>query len=255
MPTPKFRLFAGPNASGKTYVFKKIRKSNLIPKEIYVNADKIEAELKKKKKFYFNSYRVRTDEEEFRSHILRSGLFKEKINDENFPDQFRVRSGVLTVRKDVLINSYHASFVATYLAQKLFESRQSFAFETVMSHPSKLDFLRLAREEGYKTYLYFIFTDDLNTNLARVQLRISDGGHSVSPEHTLARAPRTFKLLPQAFALADSAFVIDNSNEATLILKKENDILHRATRFPAILRKELSSIVNRFSGTIKKIPM
>jgi hypothetical protein len=43
MPTPKFRLFAGPNASGKTYVFKKIRKSSLIPKEIYVNADKIEA--------------------------------------------------------------------------------------------------------------------------------------------------------------------------------------------------------------------
>jgi predicted ABC-type ATPase len=77
-------LFAGPNASGKTYVFKKIRKSNLIPKEIYVNADKIEAELMKKKKFYFNSYRVRTDEEEFRSHILRSGLFREKIHDENF---------------------------------------------------------------------------------------------------------------------------------------------------------------------------
>ncbi len=141
MPTPKFRLFAGPNASGKT--------------------------------------------EEFRSHILRSGLFKEKINVENFPDQFRVRSGVLTVRKDVLINSYHASFVATYLAEKLFESRQSFTFETVMSHPSKLDFLRIARKEGYKTYLYYNFTDDLNTNLARVQLRISDGGHSVSPEHTL----------------------------------------------------------------------
>ena len=93
MLTPKFRLFAGPNASGKTYVFKKIRKSNLIPKEIYVNADKIEAELGKKRKFYFNSYRVRTDEEEFRSHILRSGLFREKINDENFPDQFSVRSG------------------------------------------------------------------------------------------------------------------------------------------------------------------
>ena len=84
--------------------------------------------------------------------------------------------------------------MANYLAQKLFESRQSFAFETVMSHPSKLDFLRMARKEGYKTYLYFIFTDDLNTNLARVQLRVSDGGHAVSPEHTLARAPRTVKL-------------------------------------------------------------
>lgn len=41
MPTPKFRLFAGPNASGKTHVFKKIRRNRLIPKEIYVNADRI----------------------------------------------------------------------------------------------------------------------------------------------------------------------------------------------------------------------
>ena len=253
MPTPKFRLFAGPNASGKTYVFKKIRKSNLIPKEIYVNADKIETELGKKRKFYFNSYRVRTNEEEFRSYVLSSGLFREKINDENFPDQFSMRSGVLKVRKNVQVNSYHASFVATYLAEKLFESRQSFAFETVMSHPSKLDFLRMARKEGYKTYLYFIFTDDLNTNLARVQLRISDGGHAVSPEHTLARAPRTFKLLPQAFALADSAFVIDNSDEARLVLKKENSILYRAVQFPAILRKELASIVRSFSGKVREI--
>jgi predicted ABC-type ATPase len=122
-----------------------------------------------------------------------------------------------------------------------------------MSHPSKLDFLRIARKAGYKTYLYFIFTDDLNTNLARVQLRVSDGGHTVSPEHTLARASRAFKLLPQAFALADSAFVIDNSDEARLVLKKENSILYRAVQFPAILRKELASIVRSFSGTVREI--
>jgi len=92
-------LFAGPNASGKTYVFKKIRKSNLIPKEIYVNADKIEAELGKKRKFYFNSYRVRTDEEEFRSHILRSGLFKEYKKPENFK-RFKIENGNVVWGKD-----------------------------------------------------------------------------------------------------------------------------------------------------------
>lgn len=209
--------------------------------------------MKKKRKFYFNAYRVRTAEEEFRSHILNSGLFKEKIKDKEFPIQFSARSGVLTIRKNVQVNSYHASFVATYLAQKLFESGQSFVFETVMSHPSKLDFLRIAKSLGYKTYLYFIFTDDLNTNLARVQLRVLDGGHGVSPEHTLARAPRTFDLLSQAFAPADSAFVIDNSNEARLVLKKENSILYRGAQFPTILQKQLNSIVRKFSGTVKAI--
>lgn len=184
---------------------------------------------------------------------MQSGLFKEKIKDKNFPNQVNVRSGVLTIRRGVQVNSYHASFVATYLAQKLFESGQSFAFETVMSHPSKLDFLRIAKSQGYKTYLYFIFTDDLNTNLARVQLRVSDGGHGVSPEHTLARATRTFDLLPQAFSLADSAFVIDNSNEAQVVLKKENSVVYRAAQFPPILRKQLSSIVRKSSGTVKQL--
>jgi hypothetical protein len=36
----------------------------------------------------------------------------------------------------------------------------------------------------------------------------------------LMRAPRVFKLLPKAFLYSDSAFIIDNSNEAVVILKK-----------------------------------
>jgi hypothetical protein len=41
MLKPKFRLFGGPNGSGKTHVFKKIKYEGYIHTEIYVNADKI----------------------------------------------------------------------------------------------------------------------------------------------------------------------------------------------------------------------
>ena len=44
-------------------------------------------------------------------------------------------------------------------------------YETVMSHESKVKIMELARESGYKIYLYFVFVDDPQTNVARVKLR------------------------------------------------------------------------------------
>ncbi|HKO81524.1 MAG TPA: hypothetical protein VJU78_14065, partial [Chitinophagaceae bacterium] len=68
------------------------------------------------------------------------------------------------------INSYHASFIATYLVNKLLLTGQSFCFETVMSHISKVQLLAEAKQAGYKTYLYFVFTDNVELNIARVKL-------------------------------------------------------------------------------------
>ncbi|HEY4336105.1 MAG TPA: hypothetical protein VGM89_09410, partial [Puia sp.] len=199
-PKPKFRLFGGPNGSGKTHVFTNFKAKGIIHTEVYVNADKIEAELKDKRSFYFTAYRVKVDQDGFRQHIVKSGLFREKIKDKSFIDHFLISAGVLRIGDRVKINSYHGSFVASYLAERLFETQQSFALETVMSHESKVDLIKLAQRSGYKTYLYFIFADAISTNIARVQLRVLRGGHAVEEETIKSRAPRTFGLLPAAFA-------------------------------------------------------
>jgi predicted ABC-type ATPase len=253
MATSKFRLFGGPNASGKTDVFEKLKKERIIHTEVYVNADRIEKNIRKKRKFYFSSYRVKVTEHEFKEHVQQSGLFQEKITDKSFIDHFSMRSGILHIKRSVKINSYHASFIATYLAAKLFETRQSFTFETVMAHPSKADLLDRARSFGYKTYFYFVFTDDLDTNLARARLRELGGGHKVLPELVVKRATRIFKLLPQAFVAADSAYVIDNSDQAKTILKKENGILYKAVAFPDIIQEPIQKIIKKFSGTLKDL--
>ncbi|HUB60670.1 MAG TPA: hypothetical protein VL978_08210 [Puia sp.] len=190
---PRFRLFGGPDGSGKTHVFREFREKGIIHTEVYVNADKIESELKKKRIFYFNAYRVRVDNDSFKRHILESGLFQSKIKDKTFIDHFSVQSGILHVGSNVKINSYHASFVASYLSEKLLQTKQSFAFETVMSHESKVDLLNLARRNGYKTYLYFVFVDNITTNIARVKLRVLRGGHDVEESIIKTRAPRTIK--------------------------------------------------------------
>jgi predicted ABC-type ATPase len=250
MLEPKFRLFGGPNGSGKTHVFKKFKHEGYIHTEIYVNADKIEDELKKKRRFNFNAYRVEVDNESLRQHILQSGLYQTKIKDKTFVDHFVIRSGILSIGPSVAVNSYHGSFVASYLAEKLFSTKQSFAFETVMSHVSKVELMCLARTFGYKVYLYFIFADTIETNIARVQLRVLKGEHAVNEETIKSRAPRTFELLPAAFKEADSAYIIDNSDEAEAILIKEGHSIRCFSSFPDIIEKSIKKILKDFKGDI-----
>ena len=57
--------------------------------------------------------------------------------------------------------------------------KSTFSFETVMSHHSKVSFLKEVKQAGFKTYLYFICTQDPEINQKRVLNRVSKGGHSV----------------------------------------------------------------------------
>jgi predicted ABC-type ATPase len=76
---PKFRLFAGPNGSGKTSLFDHLRKNGFIHTELYINADRYERELKENPHFNFNAYRVKVSQEDFLDHIKNSTLYSEKI--------------------------------------------------------------------------------------------------------------------------------------------------------------------------------
>ena len=221
MTRPRFRLFAGPNGSGKTFFFNHLKSNSIIHTEIYVSADKIEADLKRKPVFSFNAYRVKVSDADFKKHILMDGLFEKKINDPSFLQFLTIKSGVLKIKlAKKEINSYHASFVATYLVKKLLLTGQSFCFETVMSHISKVQLLNIAKEAGYKTYLYFVFTDNVELNIARVNLRMKQGEHGVDASLIKSRYPRTFRLLSKALAIVEEAFVIDNSYEPEVVFEK-----------------------------------
>src|SRR5882724_5348593 len=91
MQNPRFRLFGGPNGSGKTHVFDKFKEEGYIHTEIYVNADKIESELKENRRFSFNAYRVKVDNKGFKEYIISSGLYQAKLKDDSIVDQFVIR--------------------------------------------------------------------------------------------------------------------------------------------------------------------
>lgn len=94
------------------------------------------------------------------------------------------------------------------------ESKLPFAFETVMSHPSRINEMLMLKEQDYRLFLTFITTDDPEKNVARVTLRYETGtttGHYVAPDKVRERYHRTLALLPRAAEIADAVYIYDNS--------------------------------------------
>jgi predicted ABC-type ATPase len=114
---------------------------------------------------------------------------------------------------------YQAAQMAEVQRQELMSQRQSLAFETVMSHPSKLALLEQASLLGYRVMLVFVGTNDPQVNVERVALRVRQGGHDVPTAKIIARYERTLQLLPRAVELANVAYIFDNTQTAELILQ------------------------------------
>jgi predicted ABC-type ATPase len=104
-----------------------------------------------------------------------------------------------------------AQRIADEQRQDCLARRVSFSFETVMSHPSKIDVLKQARAADYLVALYFVATESPELNIARVRQRVSLGGHDVPQDRIVARYQRTIALLPQAILQSDRALLFDNS--------------------------------------------
>lgn len=129
----------------------------------------------------------------------------------------RIEQNVLLLGNTYL-DSYLAAWIAELLRFHLLASRQSLTFETVISYPSKLDFLREARLAGYRTYLYFVATADPATNIARVAVRVAKGGHPVAQNKIVERYHRSLAQLRAALKLIDRAHIIDNSGTEPVLV-------------------------------------
>jgi predicted ABC-type ATPase len=79
-----------------------------------------------------------------------------------------------------------AQALAERRRQEQIAARSSFSFETVFSHPSKLDELVSAREAGFETLLLFVGIDDPKINVDRVRTRVKIGGHDVPEDRIVA---------------------------------------------------------------------
>jgi len=144
-PFRQFNLVYGFNGSGKSTI-----KDRVPPHLIYtyVNADELQKEAVATGAVDLTPFGITTTTEDIQAFFGAHGLcamagFADHLHQISF-DGTGVRFGNK-------VNAYHASVVADFIRQQLLAKRESFTFETVMSSRDKVDFMRQAQEQGYRT--------------------------------------------------------------------------------------------------------
>lgn len=100
---------------------------------------------------------------------------------------------------------------AAEIRERCLAEGRSLAFETVLSAPDKVDFVRRAGEAGFFIRLFFVGTDDPSINAKRVAMRVMEGGHDVPIPKIISRYTKSLAYCSVAAWLADRTYVYDNS--------------------------------------------
>ena len=131
-------------------------------------------------------------------YINPDNVAQDKFGDWNSPEA--VRQAALFCekwREDCLVNG------------------ESLIFETVMSAPDKLDFIRRAKQAGYFVRIFFIGTDNPTINASRIARRVMKGGHDVPIPKIISRYIRSIANCAEIASEVDRLYVYDNSAENT----------------------------------------
>lgn len=213
----RVRIYAGPNGSGKSSLYNFISKQYL--SGLFVNADLIEKQLKNIGFIDLNEFNLKICQSqlEFFEKLPSSiSLFK-KAETEGYKIDVVIKDNFI-LNKLTTTNSYEAAFVASFIRHSLISEHKDFTYETVMSDRFKLDEITEANNLEYKTYLYFICTDDFEKNIERVKNRVLKDGHNVDAEKIKKRYFKTLENLSDAIKLVHRAYVFDNSGETYELL-------------------------------------
>lgn len=103
-------------------------------------------------------------------------------------------------------------------------------FETVFSATEKIDFLHLAKANGYFIRLFFVGTDHPAINAKRITHRVLEGGHDVSITKIISRYTKSISNCSVVSILVDRLYIYDNSEdyvEAKLLFRASNRILEK----------------------------
>ncbi len=213
---PRIRVFAGPNGSGKTTLVQKLQAINL-PLYSVINPDDIEQDLNSEAGLdlsYLGANRLEADFLRYTKQTTYSSRVKSAARKIHF-------DGHVAHAGHSAEGSYNAALVAGFLRSRLVKMRQSFSFESVFSHHSKLEELKLAKKRGFRIYLYYVATEAPELAIGRVTERVARGGHAVPIQKIRTRhAASLLNLLP-ALRIAYRAYVFDNSGSESRLLAEK----------------------------------
>lgn len=227
--TSRLRIFAGPNGSGKSTITSVISQELL---GIYINPDEMEKEMKENGHLDLKKYQIAIHQPDLLSFFQNSSLLKNSHLTE--------KADFVELKEDLLVlhqqekHDYLAAVMADFIRQELLKLKKTFSFETVMSHPDKIQLLSQAKENGYRIYLYYVATEDPQINISRVKQRVKMNGHAVPEDKIIQRYYRSLDLLYDAVRHTHRAYIFDNSSHEHIciaegtngkILEMKNDLM------------------------------
>ena len=207
--TPRFRVVAGPNGSGKTTLMRRLAADYAVNFYDVVNADDIFAEVRRTGGY---APRIPVEGESLRGYA-ESSSYAESVKAPFLDGRICISAGCVRFVPSGAADSYTIALLAGFLQSEHLRQGVSFSQETVFSHMSKIDALRVARAAGFRTYLYFVATESPEINVARVENRAALGGHSVPREKIESRFAASVANAAVALPHLSRAFFFDNSGE------------------------------------------
>ena len=216
--TPRLRMLAGPNGSGKSTLAQQLVDDYAVNLYKFLNADMLFAEIANSRKtacpfsidnqelldFIATSTYPEYCKQPFQDHLI-------SINDDDY-----------LIFAPEAINSYTVAMTADFFKAQYLKRHLSFSFETVFSHPAKIEILKKAQAEGFRTYMYFVATENPDVNLKRIKQRVKNGGHNVPEDKTIARYHRCLEQIKYALPYLNRAYFFDNStNQSTFFAEYE----------------------------------
>lgn len=115
----------------------------------------------------------------------------------------------------------------------LSSENKNFAFETTLASRSFVPFLKKCKNNGYSMNLLFLWLDNVELAIERVNLRVKSGGHNI-PEEDICRRYNRGKnnFLELYLPLADTWKVYNNSSIEPVLVSEKFDgvpIIYQAT--------------------------
>ena len=208
----RVRIFAGPNGSGKTTLNTQLKgEFNL---GHYLNADDLYRRVEKRKCIDFKHYNLAPSPKELTTFVCNHGLYPKLKSGLSF----KLNGSIAEFHSPADI--YEIAILTSFLRSTLLETEQTFSFETVFSHPGKIDFIKSSNDKGYRTYLYFVSTNSPEINIERVKQRVLEGGHDVPEGKIRDRYKKSLHNLAPAMKIAYRTYIFDNSGRETNYLAR-----------------------------------
>lgn len=119
---------------------------------------------------------------------------------------------------------------AAELREEYLIKKKGVLFETVLSAPDKIDYIKRAKDAGYFIRLFFVGTDHPSINASRIARRVMEGGHDVPISKIISRFNKSIANCSIIESLVDRLYVYDNSveyGEPKLLFRAANGKLEK----------------------------